>query len=184
MRCGLHSSGQRRASRPSSSGPMRSVCGRRCGTWRSGSPPKATRCSCRIRSIASAKAPVCRRRLELQLRRPGTAREAHAADGIDQRGGRRRERMRRHSSPGSTRSRRSTHKKIGTQGYCMGGALVVQNGRRGAESRRRRRLVPRRRAGDRRTRTARICWRRRSRRGCISASPPTTTCSSRTRRRS
>ena len=42
------------------------------------------------------------------------------------------------------------NKKIGTQGYCMGGGLVVQDGGGGARSRRRRRLVPRRRSRHRR----------------------------------
>ena len=75
------------------------------------------------------------------------------------------------------------NKKIGTQGYCMGGGLVVRTAA----------AVPNRvgagahsTAADssRRTRTARICSHRRSRRGCISASPPTTTCNSPTPRRS
>jgi Dienelactone hydrolase and related enzymes len=39
----------------------------------------------------------------------------------------------------------NTAKKIGTQGYCMGGPLVMKNGGGRVQSRRRRRVVPRRR---------------------------------------
>ena len=47
--------------------------------------------------------------------------------GVDQRAGRRREGCARPTSRSSTRSRRSiATKKIGTQGYCMGGALVMR----------------------------------------------------------
>jgi carboxymethylenebutenolidase len=56
-------------------------------------------------------------------------------------------------------------KKIGTQGYCMGGGLVVRTSPP---------IAP----------TARISWRRRSRGGCTSASRSTTTHSSPTPRRS
>ena len=74
-------------------------------------------------------------------------------------------------------------KKIGTQGYCMGGPLVVKTAA----------TVPNRvgagasfHGGGLVTDkpTARTCSRRRSRRGCTSASRRTTTCGSRTRRRS
>ena len=76
-----------------------------------------------------------------------------------------------------------TSKKIGTQGYCMGGALVVRTAAAapdrigaGASS-----MV----AGWSATSpTARTCWHRRSRRACTSAWRPTTTSSSPTPRTS
>ena len=43
-------------------------------------------------------------------------------------------------------------KKIGTQGYCMGGALVVRDRRGAARSHRRGRVLPRRWPGDRQAR--------------------------------
>ena len=43
-------------------------------------------------------------------------------------------------------------KKIGTQGYCMGGPLVVKTAAALPESRRRRRVLPRRRSGHRQAR--------------------------------
>ena len=72
-------------------------------------------------------------------------------------------------------------RKVGTQGYCMGGALVVRT----AAS------LPIASAPGRRSTvvdsspthpTALIVWRRRSKRGCISGSQPTTTAVSRVRR--
>ena len=71
-----------------------------------------------------AKSPVYEDASKVDFQRSGQAR---AADGIDY--GRRhgREAMRRRSSPGSTcRKQVDRSKKIGTQGYCMGGALVVR----------------------------------------------------------
>ena len=53
------------------------------------------------------------------------------------------------TSLSSTRRSKSTSKKIGTQGYCMGGPLIMQDRRGAARSRWRRRFVPRRRPGDR-----------------------------------
>src|SRR5580700_2718680 len=72
-------------------------------------------------------------------------------------------------------------KKIGTQGYCMGGPLVVKTAA----------LLPNRigagasfhgGAWSPTSPTARICWHRRSRLACISESRPTTTRVSPTRR--
>jgi len=65
-------------------------------------------------------------------------------------------------------------KKIGTQGYCMGGALVMRTaGRyRIAWAQAPRSTAAR---SSRRIQTARICSRQRSRPTCISASRPTTT---------
>jgi carboxymethylenebutenolidase len=60
------------------------------------------------------------------------------------------EKMPRSMSPSSTPSGRSiAARRIGTQGYCMGGALGDADGRGSAGSDRRRRVVPRRRAGHR-----------------------------------
>ena len=75
-------------------------------------------------------------------------------------------------------------KKIGTQGYCMGGPLVMQDRGRRADARRRRRDRSTAAAWSPISRPARTCWPRKSRRACTSASPPTTTSASRMRRTS
>ena len=72
-----------------------------------------------------AKAPVATTR-RLQLPEPGDMAEAPAADGVDQRPPARPRRMPRRSSRCSTPAPGQHGKKIGTQGYCMGGALVVR----------------------------------------------------------
>ena len=74
-----------------------------------------------------AKAPVFDDPSTFSFSNPADTREAAAADGIDQRGRRGGEgrrcvrRVPRRAAAGRTR-----RKKIGTQGYCMGGPLVVR----------------------------------------------------------
>ena len=125
----------------------------------------------------------CRPR-HVQLPESSRYGEAAAADGVDQRAGRRGEGRRRvHRVP-----RRAAAGQQGEEdrhaGLLHGRAAGGQDRGGAAQSRRRRRVVPRRRPGDRRSPTARTCSRRRSRRACISASRRTTTCASRTRRTS
>ena len=111
----------------------------------------------------------------------GRAREADAADGIDQR--RRRGRKGRAGLRRVARSAEGSEqaKKIGTQGYCMGGPLVMRTAARcpariGAGGR------SMAAGSSRTTPTARICSRRRLTRACTSASRRTTTSSSPMRR--
>ena len=167
----------------SSSGPTRSGCARRCATSAGASRPKAMRCSCRIRSIASARR-RCSTTPRTSTSRTGDAREDQPLMGSVNAAGRRRE--------GRGRVRRVPRRAAaGRQGEedRHAGLLHGRPARRadrrgGARSHRRRRRRSTAAVSSPTSPTARTCSRRRSRRACTSASPRTTISASPTRRTS
>ena len=184
LRCRVHSSDDRFASGRADLARRVRAAARRCATSASALPPKAIRCSCPIRSIGSAKAPVIAGSVVVQLPEPGRHGQAAAADGVDQRAGRGREGRARPSSRSSTRSRRSTRPRRSARRATAWAARSSS----GPPPRCPIASAPARRstaaAWSPTSPTVRICSHRRSRRGCISASRRTTTRASRTRRTS
>jgi len=184
VRCRIYSPHQPARTRPCSCGPdafglrpsLRDI-GKRLG--RGG----IFGSSCRNPFYRVAKAPVIADPSSFSFQNPDRSREAPAAHGIESTHRARRKKTPPRTSRSSTRSRKSTPaKKIGTQGYCMGGPLVVRD--RGGGCRIESARVPRSTAAgwSRPILTARISLRRRSRRGCTSAWRRMTIKASRTRR--
>ena len=136
----------RRASGGASSGPTPSVCDPRCATWPGVWPPRDIRSWCRIPSIGSAKRLL--RTPRSSTSRPGAAKLTPLMGSINADGAVEKDATAFVAWLDAQHAIDKT-KKIGTQGYCMGGALVVQNRGGGAESHRRRRVLSRRRPGDR-----------------------------------
>ena len=167
-----------------SRGRTRLACVPRYAASAPASPPRVTRCWSRTRSSIGQghrQRAAVRGLLRLwQSERHGQAEAGHGIDpglwsGRTRRGGL--------LAFFDAQSQVNKARKVGTQGYCMGGALVVRT----AAS-----LPIVSAPGHRSTvvnsspthPTALIVWRRRSKRGCISGSQPTTTAVSRMRRTS
>ena len=127
LRRGVHPSGDRRAPGSESSGPTPSACVSRCATWRSGSPLTATPCSCRTRTTGSRRRRV-RESADFNFANPADATSCTPLMGSINADGAAEKDAAAFVAWLDAQKQVDTSKKIGTQGYCMGGAARDADG--------------------------------------------------------
>ena len=130
----------------------RSACARRCATSASASPPKATRCCVPNPFYRVAKAPVFDNAASFNFQNPADMAKLQPLMGVGERSGKAEKDAVAYIAFLDAQPQVNKSKKIGTQGYCMGGPLVVKTcaalpNRVGAGA-----FVPRRRSGHRQAR--------------------------------
>ena len=152
LRRRVHPSGERRVSRRDRSGPTRSGCVPRCATWAAASPPTATRCSCRIRSTASAKAPVFEDASNVDFADPATTTKLRPLMGSIGAPGAAEKDAAAFVAFLDAQPQVDTHAKDRHAGLLHGRRAGRAHRGGGARPHRRRRVVPRRRARHRQAR--------------------------------